>query len=70
MLKALGLDEKSCLLVIEQHDANIWRSSRNIAGLAVSPAGELNAYDLLHQKQLIVTRAAMDRIRERKAAAE
>lgn len=63
MLKALGLSETSCLLVIDQNDANIWRSSRNIANLAVSPAAELNAYDLLHQRQLVVTKAAIDRIR-------
>ena len=70
VLKALGLDETTCLLVIDQHDANIWRSSRNIANLAVSPAAELNAYDLLHQRQMVVTRAALDQIRQKKSSAE
>lgn len=70
MLKALGLDETTCLLVIDQHDVNIWRSSRNIAKLAVSPAGELNAYDLLHQRQMVVTRSALDRIRAAKTTKE
>lgn len=68
MLKALGLSETTCLLVIDQNDANIWRSSRNIANLAVSPASEMNAYDLLHQRQLVVTKAALDRIRAAKSA--
>ncbi|MEX2286380.1 MAG: 50S ribosomal protein L4 [Planctomycetaceae bacterium] len=67
MLRALGLGETSCLLVIDEHDANIWKSSRNIANLAVSSAGGLNAYDLLHQRQMIVTKSALDRLRASKA---
>jgi large subunit ribosomal protein L4 len=63
ILKALGLDETTCLLTIESHDPLVWRSSRNIANLRVSPASDLNAYDLLHQKRLLVTTAAMDRLR-------
>ncbi|MGQ0633251.1 MAG: 50S ribosomal protein L4 [Planctomycetaceae bacterium] len=65
MLKALGLAEKTCLLAIDQHDANVWRSARNIPTLAVSPAGDLNAYDLLRQKVLLVTKAALDGIRQK-----
>jgi large subunit ribosomal protein L4 len=65
LLKALGLAETSCLLTIEQHDANVWKSARNIPTLAVSPASDLNAYSLLHQKRLLVTRSALDKIRNR-----
>jgi large subunit ribosomal protein L4 len=63
MLKALGLSDTSCLLAIEEHDVNVWRSSRNIAGFEVAPAAELNAYSVLHQQRLVVTRAALDRLR-------
>ncbi len=63
LLKALGLADSSCLLAIEAHDANVWKSARNIPTLAVSPASDLNAYDVLHRKTLLVTRAALDRIR-------
>ena len=63
ILKALSLSETRCLLTIEAHDPNVWMSSRNIANLRVSPASDLNAYDLLHQKHLLVTRAALDRLR-------
>lgn len=65
LLKALGLSETSCLLSIDQHDANVWKSARNIPTLTVSPASDLNAYELLHQKMLIVTKGALDRIRSR-----
>ena len=63
LLKALGLTDTSCLLAIEKHDPNVWRSARNIEKLAVSPASDLNAYDVLHQKVLLVTKGALDRIR-------
>lgn len=63
MLKALGLEKQSCLLAIADHDPQVWRAARNIASLAVSPCRELNAYDLLHQKRLVVTKDALDRLR-------
>ncbi|HTI52094.1 MAG TPA: 50S ribosomal protein L4 [Planctomycetaceae bacterium] len=66
VLKALGLSDKSCLLTIDQHDANVWKSARNIPTLAVSPASDLNAYELLHKKSLLVTKGALDRIRSAK----
>lgn len=63
LLKALGLNETTCLLAIEQHDPLVWRSARNIGNLWVAPAGDLNAYTLLHQRQLVVTRDALERLR-------
>jgi large subunit ribosomal protein L4 len=68
MLKSLGLAETSCLLTIEAHDPNVWRSARNISRLAVCPAAELNAYEILHKKQFVVTRAALDKLRAPKQA--
>ncbi len=62
-LKSLGLSGQSCLLSTETHDANVYRSARNIEGVSVLPAGDLNAYDLLRQKRLVVTKAALDRLR-------
>lgn len=64
VLKALGLQREGCLLAIRDHDAMVWKSARNIPTLRVSPALDLNAYDLLHQKRLVVTREAMDFLRQ------
>lgn len=61
------LANRTCLLAIEQHDPNIWKSARNIPGLSVSPAVELNAYKLLQQKCLVVTVAALDQLRSKPA---
>jgi large subunit ribosomal protein L4 len=73
MLKSLGLSETSCLLATEAHDSKVWRSGRNIPSLWISSCDDLNAYDLLHQRQLILTRGALDRLRgrvEKKPAAK
>lgn len=66
LLKALGLSKTSCLLAIEKHDGNTWRAGRNIPKLWVSSCDDLNAYDLLHQRQLILTRGALDKLRAAK----
>jgi large subunit ribosomal protein L4 len=63
MLKSLGLSKTSCLLAIDGHDGKVWRSGRNIPTLWISSCDDLNAYDLLHQRQLILTRGALDRLR-------
>ena len=65
MLAALGLGSTSCLLVIAEHDAVVWRSARNIAGLQVCRQADLNAYDLLHQHELLITKDAIDAVRSR-----
>jgi large subunit ribosomal protein L4 len=70
VLKSLGLTGVGCLLAVDQHDVNVWRSARNIADLRVSPAVELNTYDLLHQRQLLITKAALDQLRGQGAVAE
>jgi large subunit ribosomal protein L4 len=64
MLKSLGVSEQSCLLAIRSADPLVWKSARNIPTLWVSPCEELNAYDLLHQKRLVVTRDALDHLRQ------
>jgi large subunit ribosomal protein L4 len=65
VLKALGVSDQTCLLAIKEHDPVVWKCSRNIESLWVSPGSNLNAYDLLHQKRLVITREAMDEIRSR-----
>lgn len=61
-LKAAGLADQTCLLAIADHDPVVWKSARNIEALEVSPAADLNAYVLLKQRRLIVTKAALDKL--------
>lgn len=63
LLASLGIDQQSCLLVIPDYDLNIWRAGRNIQKLWISPVRDLNAYLLLHQKRLVITKEAIDAAR-------
>jgi large subunit ribosomal protein L4 len=61
------LDHKqgdSLLVATEKLDANVYRSARNIAGVSVSPASELNALSLLSSRRLLVTKATLDALVE------
>ncbi len=70
MLKALGLIGKPTLLAIPEYHRELWLSARNIPELQVLPVFDLNAYDLLHQHQLLITKEALDRFRAGKPPAK
>ncbi|MCC6764987.1 MAG: 50S ribosomal protein L4 [Deltaproteobacteria bacterium] len=67
MLGALGIDD-SVLVVIDDADVRVELAGRNVPNAKVLRAAGLNVYDLLRYHHLVVTRAALDRIRERVAA--
>jgi large subunit ribosomal protein L4 len=62
LLTNLGLSGQSVLLATEGQNVNVWKSARNIQGVAVMPGVDLNAYSLLRHKNLVITVAEMDRI--------
>jgi large subunit ribosomal protein L4 len=51
---------QSILVTTAGYDRNVYCSARNIAGVSVSPAAELNAHSILSSRQLLVTKAALD----------
>lgn len=59
ILNNLKID-RTCLLAIERHDENIWKSARNIAGLSTKTAADINAYDVLKPQRLVITKAALE----------
>ncbi len=63
-VKKLGLPDRTVLLVDEQ-DPMLLRAARNIAGLRICRADDLNSYDALQAEQLVLTRPALDRIVKR-----
>lgn len=63
VVEAVGLAGETALLAIPEYDRQLWLSARNIPDLKVSPVFELNAYDLLRQHRLIITKDALDRYR-------
>lgn len=61
------LDHKqgeTVLVTTEKPDANVYRSARNIAGVSVAPAGDLNALSVLSSRKVLVTKAALDALVE------
>ncbi len=69
LLKALKLDGTTCLLGIPDYDKNIYLSARNIPEVEVMPTSQFNAYTVLRQKRLVLTRAALDQLRQKAQAA-
>ncbi|MEK6235996.1 MAG: 50S ribosomal protein L4, partial [Planctomycetales bacterium] len=67
ILKALGIHGESVIVAVDGHDENIHKSARNIDRVSVSNAVDLNALNVLAPRYLLVTKAALDRIRERAA---
>jgi large subunit ribosomal protein L4 len=57
------LADGSVLISTATHDPIMYKSGRNIEGVKVLPAAELNAYTVLKQKRLVLTRAAFDLLR-------
>ena len=50
----------SVLLVSAGLDKVLYQSARNIPGVAVLPVSDLNAYDLLKHRNLVMASGAMD----------
>jgi len=71
LLRALNLDGTSCLIGIAEsevdEDRTVYLSARNIQGVAVYPASQFNAYEVLRPKRLVLTRAALEELRQKKA---
>jgi large subunit ribosomal protein L4 len=63
VLRALNLEGVTCLIGLGAADIDaekrVYKSARNIRGVAVTPAKDFNAYDVLKPKRLVLTRAAL-----------
>jgi large subunit ribosomal protein L4 len=69
VLKALGLEGTTTLVATADLDLVAYKSGRNIEGVTVAPVRELNALSVLKPKRLLVTRAALDKIKDGSFAA-
>ena len=63
VLKALKIDSLNLLVAIEDQDANVYKSARNIDRVTVSPVSELNALSVLRPRRVLFTKAALDKFR-------
>jgi large subunit ribosomal protein L4 len=58
LMKAIGF-KRTVLLAIPKHNDTVWLAARNLQDLSVRPVGELNAYDILKHKDLLLTKEAL-----------
>lgn len=64
VLKSLNVDSSRTLLVTPNIDKNIYLSGRNINNSRVMPANEINTYEILKAKNLILFEGSVDVIKE------
>ena len=63
MFKALGVEKKG-MIVTADVDQTVVKSARNIPGTVISPAVQINTYDVLNCGKFIATKAAIEKIEE------
>jgi large subunit ribosomal protein L4 len=60
ILKRLEVGNRSCLLVIAEHDRTLCLATRNIPKVALTTAGCLNSHDVIKHRLVVMTREALD----------
>lgn len=65
VLKALKLAGTTTLVATASHDANVYKSVRNIQDVTVLPASDLNALAVLRPRRVLVTKEGLDAIQEK-----
>ncbi|MGB7343511.1 MAG: 50S ribosomal protein L4 [Pirellulaceae bacterium] len=64
VLKALDLNATTTLVAIADQDPVVYKSGRNIAGVEIHPVRDLNALSVLKPKRMLVTKDALDKIKD------
>lgn len=58
----LKINDKKSLFVLPEENKNIYLSSRNLQGVSVITASELNTYQILNAKRVIVLESSVSKI--------
>ena len=59
VLKALSI-QGTVLVAVESYNVDLYKSFRNIEGVRILPVAEINAYEVLRPKRILMTKAALD----------
>ncbi len=65
ILGKLSLGGVSCLIGTAERNEIVYKSARNLPGVQTLPAAELNCYAILRPKKMIITRAALEKLRNK-----
>jgi len=60
VLKALSI-QGTVLVAVEAYNVDLYKSFRNIEGVRILPISEINAYEVLRPKRLLMTKAALEK---------
>lgn len=61
VVKGLGID-RSCLLALPESDSSVYRAARNIDRMTVSTVSQINAWDILKNRTLLITKDGLNQI--------
>jgi large subunit ribosomal protein L4 len=64
MLKSINVLGSS-LLVVPEYNETVWKSTRNLYRTLMSSVNELNTWDVLRHKHLVITKQALELLKER-----
>jgi len=64
LLKGLGVEGGSVLVVVPEKNDNVYLSARNIPRVDVVRAADLNTYDLLVHDHVLMTRESLKKVQE------
>lgn len=67
VLRSLGVDGNTTLVVIGSADAGVERASRNVLGVGLATATSVNTYELLRYDKLVFTKEAFAQVEARLA---
>ena len=62
MLSALSLTGKKTLLILPDHDKNVYLSGRNVPKVNITTADQVNTYDIIHAEILLISEDAVSRL--------
>jgi len=61
IFKALGID-RSCLFALPGRDENLERSARNLDRATLTTVAQLNCWDIMNNKTLLLTKAGLEQL--------
>jgi large subunit ribosomal protein L4 len=61
VLKALGID-RTCLLALNGRDEQVVRSARNLDRTTLTTVAQLNAWDIMQKRTLLLTKAGFQEL--------
>jgi large subunit ribosomal protein L4 len=64
ILQNIGCDSGSLMIATAEYDQNVYKSARNLDRVSVLPAGELNALSILSSRLMLITKPALDALKQ------